>query len=326
MAYDPYGWRSYVPVTQRRAQARREMARLRKTGVDVQPVEPRRGRKLATSFWGQAWCDHIEKFSDFANRLPRGRTYVRNGSVCHLEVREGAVQAIVSGSELYEVEVGIDPLPQRKWQAVKRRCAGRIGSLLELLSGRLDASVMKVVTDRDDGLFPAPREIHLACDCPDWAKLCKHLAAVLYGIGARLDERPELLFRLRGVDHQELAQVDAGSMTRKRGTRRRLADTDLSDVFGVEIDQAPPPSKPKPFRPIGKSVAALRKKLALSKTEFARLLGVSPASIANWERTRGRLNLQQRSIRALEAAMELGRDDARARLLREKASPGVADA
>jgi uncharacterized Zn finger protein len=298
------------------------MARLCATGVDVQPVEPRRGRKLATSFWGQAWCDHIEKFSDFANRLPRGRTYVRNGSVCHLEVREGAVHAIVSGSDLYEVEVGIDPLPQRKWRAVRRRCAGRIGSLLELLSGKLDASVMKVVTDRDDGLFPAPREIHLTCDCLDRAKLCKHLAAVLYGIGARLDERPELLFLLRGVDHQELAQVDAAAVTRKRGTRRRLADADLSDVFGVEIDQTPPPRKPKPFRPTGKSVAALRKKLALSKMEFARLLGVSPASIANWECTRGRLNLQQRSMRALKAAMEAGQEDARARLLREAGDDG----
>jgi len=339
MAYDPYGWRPYVRVAQRRARAGRELARLRAAGVDIQPVEPRRGRKLATSFWGEAWCEHVEKFSDFASRLPRGRTYVRNGSVCHLDVREGEVQAIVSGSDLYNVEIRIDPLPQRRWRAVQRKCAGRIGSLLELLSGRLDASVMEVVTDRDAGLFPSPAEIHLACDCPDWAKLCKHAAAVLYGVGARLDARPELLFVLRGVDREELIQVAPGALARagaNGGKGRRLAHADLSQVFGVEIEQAPVPPSPKrkpkpkpkpkkaqakrasaatsrrakqePIRPTGRTVAALRESLGLNKSQLARLLGVSPVSISNWERARGRLKLQERCLRSLMTAIELATD------------------
>lgn len=233
-----YGWKPYVPVAVRRARSLKKMDKLRKKGHCIQPVEIQ-GRKIARSFWGQAWCEHLEKYSDFENRLPRGRTYVRNGSVCHLEMAEGAVKAMVSGSELYNVEIEIKKLPAKKWREVKARCAGQIGSLLELLQGRLSESVMAVVTNRDTGLFPSPAEIKLHCSCPDWAVMCKHVAAVLYGVGARLDEKPELLFVLRGVDHEELITVDAdtaaiSTLSSPHGGRH-IAENDLSDVFGIEM-------------------------------------------------------------------------------------------
>ena len=176
-----YGWRPYVPVAVRRARALKEMARLRKKGVPVEEVRPR-SRKITETFWGRAWCDHLERFSDYANRLPRGRTYVRNGSVCHLEIRKGTVTAKVIGSELYEVSVKVRKLSKDKWRSLKKRCARGVSSLLELLQGKLSSSVMKVVTDSKGGLFPLPREIRLECSCPDWATTCKHVAAVLYGV------------------------------------------------------------------------------------------------------------------------------------------------
>ena len=199
-----YGYRPYVPVAKRRANALVEMNKLsKKKGVNVQPVRVE-GRTIARTFWGKAWCEHLEKFSDYENRLPRGRTYVRNGSVCHLEIQKGKIVAKVSGSELYDIEVKIKTLPEAKWKNLKARCAGGVGSLLELLQGKMSNEVMTLVTDRDNGLFPLPSEIDLDCSCPDWADMCKHVAAALYGIGARLDEKPELLFHLRGVDHTEL--------------------------------------------------------------------------------------------------------------------------
>jgi len=228
--------------------AQKEMAKLRKRGVDIQPIEID-GLKIARTFWGRAWCDHLESFSDFANRLPRGRRYVRNGSVCHLKIAKGRVNAIVSGSDLYKIEVKITPLAPKKWTQVKRRCAGQIGSLLELLQGKLSSSVMGVVTDRGEGLFPAPREISLDCDCPDWATMCKHVAAVLYGVGARLDEQPELLFLLRGVDHEELISAEAvvDDVTGRRGRRKRVAPGELADVFGIDLagDPSEPPAAAK---------------------------------------------------------------------------------
>ena len=232
-----YEWRPYVPVPVRRARALKKLEKLRKKGLDIQPVEIN-GRKIARTFWGEAWCDHLEKFSDFANRLPRGRTYVRNGSVCHLDIKQGVVKAMVSGSELYNVTVAIKKLPKKKWREVKSRCRGQIGSLLELLQGRLSKSVMAVVTDRDKGLFPLPREIGLECSCPDWAVMCKHVAAALYGVGARLDEKPELLFLLRGVDHEELIKAEADmtvAVTGKAGKRRRIAADEIPDVFDIEM-------------------------------------------------------------------------------------------
>jgi uncharacterized Zn finger protein len=241
MPYYGDRWPKYVPVAQRRRIALRKMDQLRKKGVHVQPVEIE-GRTIARTFWGKAWCDHMESLGDFESRLPRGRTYVRNGSVCHLEIKKGHISAIVSGSSLYTIDVKISTLPTAKWNRIKSRCVGQIGSLIELLQGSLSAGVMEIVTDRDDGLFPSDSEIHLNCDCPDWADLCKHLAAVLYGIGARLDQQPDLLFALRGVKHAELIDVrmdNAVASTTGRGGRRRKVDSgDLGDLFGIDLDEA----------------------------------------------------------------------------------------
>ena len=329
-----FGWSPYVPVAVRRARAARKMDKLRKKGMDIQPVEIA-GRKIAHSFWGKSWCGHLEKFSDFANRLPRGRTYVRNGSVCHLEIKEGAIKAIVSGSELYNVEVKITELLKKKWNLLKKRCAGNIGSLLDLLEGKLSKGIMTIVTDRQEGLFPLPKEIRFTCDCPDWAHMCKHVAAVLYGVGARLDERPELLFVLRGVNHEEMitAGADLAAVTGERGgKRRRLASGELSEVFGIEMTEpersgsrsrkkkkakgsgtkrGKTASRKKPIpAATGRVVASLRGRFDMTQSEFARLLGVSVPTISNWENTRGKLNLQARTLAAWKRAACLSKSAA----------------
>ena len=232
------GWAPYVSVAQRRRDAEKKLASLRKKGMNVQPVVIN-GRKIANTFWGAAWCDHLESFSDYESRLPRGRTYVRNGSVVHLGIVKGKVEARVSGSELYTVQVDIKSLTAAKWKAIKQQSAGKIGSLLELLQGKLSDQVMLIVTNRKEGLFPQSKEIAFKCDCPDWAGMCKHIAAVMYGIGVRLDTSPELLFTLRGVDHQELIAIDAEaalSSAARSGKAKRIDARDLSDVFGIDLD------------------------------------------------------------------------------------------
>ena len=213
-------WGRYVPVAERRAKARREMDKLRKKGKNIQPVTID-GRTIARSFWGKGWCDHLESFSDYANRLPRGRTYVRNGSVCHLDIRPGRIEAIVSGSELYHIDIRIKELQAATWTSIKNTCSGHIGSMLELLQGKLSDQVMAIVTDRHHGLFPQPGEIALDCSCPDWAGMCKHVAAVLYGVGSRLDSQPELLFLLRDVDAQELIAAEMALPDAAAGVPRR---------------------------------------------------------------------------------------------------------
>ena len=270
-----YGFRPYVSVAKRRARALREMGKLRKKGVSVQPVEID-GRTIARTFWGAAWCEHLESFSDFDNRLPRGRTYVRNGSVCHLKIAPGKIEAIVSGSELYDLEIRIDPLPKRKWREICSRCAGKVGSLLGLLAGKLSEDVMSVVTDRREGLFPLPDEIHFQCDCPDWASMCKHVAAVMYGVGNRLDARPELLFTLRRVNQEELISTDGSVEAVVAGTgsasgRRTLRDDQLGEVFGIDLgdDEGGPPPAPVPDDPPGKAGSGTKRRASPRKTPRA---------------------------------------------------------
>jgi len=230
-------WRPYVPAYERRRNAEREMAKLRKAGRPVSPVEIA-GRKIAVTFWGQAWCENLERYSDFENRLPRGRTYVRNGSVIDLRIAPGKVEALVSGSEIYQVVVKVLPVPKARWNAIRKDCAGGIESLVELLQGRLSRGVMERICREKGGLFPAPAELSFSCSCPDWAVMCKHVAAALYGIGARLDERPALLFKLRKVDETDLiANAGKGMRLAKRTPKgvKILVGRDLSELFGLEI-------------------------------------------------------------------------------------------
>ena len=233
-----YGWRPYVSVAQRRAKAQRYAAKLAKGGRQLKPVEIA-GRKIASTYWGSAWCDNLESYSDFANRLPRGRTYARNGSVIDLQIDGGQITAIVSGSEIYKVRIDIASLPKPQWKAITRDCAQSIDSLMDLLQGRFSQGVMERLARQKDGLFPRPKDIKLKCSCPDWAGLCKHLAAVLYGVGARLDSEPELLFTLRKVDHLELVgrAVDAANLDQALGDGNgSLVGEDLSAMFGIDLD------------------------------------------------------------------------------------------
>jgi hypothetical protein len=239
-----YDWRPYVPVHVRRKKAAREMDRLLKKGHAVSPVVIA-GRAIAKTFWGQSWCRNLERYSDYSNRLPRGRTYVRNGSVVDLQIGPGKVTARVAGSSLYEVRVEVSPVPKARWAALCKDCAGGIDSLVELLQGRLSKGVMERICAERKGLFPSPAEIEFDCSCPDWASMCKHVAAVLYGVGARLDARPELLFALRRVDQKDLI-ARAGKdlpLTRKGPAAGKvLPDGGLSEMFGIELAA---PAKPR---------------------------------------------------------------------------------
>jgi uncharacterized Zn finger protein len=232
-----YGWKPYVSAAERRRKAEKAAARARKAGGNLSPVAASRGA-IAKTFWGKAWCDNLERYSDYDNRLPRGRTYVRNGSVIDLKITEGGVQAQVLGSSLYRVAVNVVAVPRKQWQSIGADCAGSIDSMVELLQGRLSKAVMERICKPNVGLFPTPKEIEFDCSCPDWASMCKHVAAVLYGVGARLDEQPELIFALRGVDAKDLvAQAGAGlPKSKQRPSAGKVLDgVLLADVFGIEM-------------------------------------------------------------------------------------------
>lgn len=245
MSYD-FAWQPYVSVAEKRRRAEREVAKLKKRGHAITPVQVE-GRKIARSFWGQSWCTNLERYSDFENRLPRGRTYVRNGSVVDLQISKGEVAAMVAGSNLYKIKIAIAPVKTARWKAICRDCAGSIDSLVELLQGRLAKGVMDRVCREGDGLFPLPGEIRLTCSCPDWANMCKHVAAVLYGIGARLDEEPQLLFVLRGVDENELIAGAGQDLPLSKAlprTAKVLDDSVVAALFGIEIDTTVGPDIP----------------------------------------------------------------------------------
>ncbi len=261
--YDDY-FQDYIPVSQRIANAV-EFADeiLEGKGRARSPIEIK-GNKIAKTFWGQSWCKHLESYSDYSNRLPRGRTYVRNGSVVDLHITAGNISAVVGGSDTYQIDISISPLKPAHWKSIRTDCSSSIESLLDLLGGKLSDGVMHRLTDKKNGLFPSPREISMDCSCPDGARLCKHLAAVLYGIGARLDQEPQLLFLLRGVDHTELIgeAVASENLDNAFGTASGdFADADLGAMFGIELDSVA--ATPKPV--VSKKRSSTKKQAAKKK-------------------------------------------------------------
>jgi len=257
-----YNWQPYVPVAQKRANAVQYVNK--KLGKKANPINLE-GKKIAKTFWGIAWCDNLESYSDFENRMPRGRAYIRNGSVVHLEIGKGVVRSYVAGSNTYKIEVKIDPLKPAAWKRLKKKCAGEIASVVELLQGKLSKNVLAIVTDKNEGLFPSPKEIKLDCSCPDWAVMCKHVAATLYGVGALLDKSPELFFKLRGVDHLELIETSVAVPSSKTDSET-LDSESLEGIFGVELATSLE-DKPIPKKKATKKSSKSSKKAAKKATK-----------------------------------------------------------
>ncbi len=246
-------WAPYVPVGQKIAKGHAAAKKLAaKEGRAASPVKLD-GKKIAKTFWGLKWCENLERYQDISNRLPRGATYVRNGSVTDLVIEPGRVRAIVGGSEAYTIKIEIQTLKPAVWKAIGQDCAQSIDSLLDLLQGRFNEGVMQRLTQADGGLFPHSNEIKMSCSCPDYATVCKHVAATFYAVAARLDTQPELLFKLRNVDHLELIRqaTTAANLDQAFGAAdgSTLSDGELGDIFGIEMETPSPRAgkrSPKP--------------------------------------------------------------------------------
>lgn len=228
-------WWNYEDAKAKKARLQREIAKREKRGERFEVLDaPAGNKKLCTTFWGQAWCRHLESYQQYESRLPRGRSYLRQGKVYNLTIEAGTISAVVAGSELYETAIHIQSLPKQRWQSIVQAGAGQVSSMLDLLAGKLGEGLLQLLSDPDDGLFPEPKEIRFDCSCPDFADMCKHVSAVLYGVGVKLDSQPALLFTLRQVDQAELLADASTSALTDLGTAE-LADTDLSALFGIDL-------------------------------------------------------------------------------------------
>jgi uncharacterized Zn finger protein len=243
----------YVSVAEKKASATKKRNMLKKKDPSIQPVIIQ-GRTLAKTWWGKAWNDNLTKYADFENRVGRGRSYLRHGAVLDLKIRAGEVSALVQGGdyEPYDVQIVIQKISKSTWNDIKLLCVGKIDSLQELLHGKFPKVLADVFTSKDSGLFPTPKAINFSCSCPDWASMCKHVAAVLYGIGTRLDDDPMLFFKLRGVNGNDLVAQAVKENTNqlleraKKKSERVMDDIDISDVFGIDMESAPDKSTEKP--------------------------------------------------------------------------------
>jgi uncharacterized Zn finger protein len=278
-----YGFPEYVPVAQKRARAAQKLQALKKKDPGIQPVAIQ-GSALARTWWGKSWNQNLERYADYSNRIGRGRSYVRHGAVLDLKIAPGKVRALVQGSQAspYQIEIKIKPLDQKNWARLRKSAQGQLDSLADLLAGKFPKSLQELFFAKGSGLFPEPREISFSCSCPDWAYMCKHVAATLYGVGARLDEAPGLFFKLRKVEVGELVSQAVKSTTRKLLTRARvksarvIEDADVAEVFGIELED----QGRKGSRPAKKKAAAKTPKRKAARGKPARAAAPRPKARA----------------------------------------------
>ncbi|MDR3239348.1 MAG: SWIM zinc finger family protein [Clostridiales bacterium] len=238
-----WGFDEYVPVAEKRAKAQKQIEKLRKKNAGIKPVIVE-GNKVVKTWWGIAWIKNLESYADYANRIGRGRAYVKNGFVLDLQLEEGLITGLVQGSQAkpYDISISIAPLSKEKWQKIVSAYGHSVASLEALAEGRFPQELSDSFMAQGS-LFPSPREIQLSCSCPDWANMCKHVAAVLYGVGARFDADPLLFFKLRGIPFKELlkksVQEKMNNMLKNANqkTSRMIDETavDVSGLFGIEI-------------------------------------------------------------------------------------------
>lgn len=235
-----WGDYEYVPVAKKRQDAQKALEKLKKIRPDIRPVVIT-GNKVAKTWWGNAWNKNLEAYADFSNRIGRGRAYVRNGFVLDLQIDAELVTAIVAGSgrNPYNVTIEIKALSSAKWKKITEVCGRSIANIDQLAQGKFPEELEILFTQKGEGLFPSPKEIEFSCDCPDWADMCKHVAAVLYGVGARLDEDPTLFFKLRNIEIEALIKksieekMDNMLKNFENKTQRVIADADISGLFGI---------------------------------------------------------------------------------------------
>ncbi len=242
MAY--WNYAPYVSVGERRAKAERKIKQLKKKNPNIKPIVIS-GNTLAKTWWGKSWNKNLERYADYSNRIGRGRSYVRHGSVLDLQIKPGKIEALVQGtrSAPYQVDIHIKAIKKTNWVKIKKACEGKLESLQELLTGKFPEGLADIFMAQGEGLFPTPQEIEFNCSCPDWAYMCKHVAAALYGIGARLDENPTLFFELRNAEIGDLVTQAVEDKTKKlldkakRKSSRVMEDADLGDVFGIVMEE-----------------------------------------------------------------------------------------
>ena len=264
----------YVTVAKKKAKAAKKLKQLRKKNPDIKPIVLE-GSKIAKTWWGKSWNSNLEHYADYSNRIGRGRSYVRHGAVLDLQINSGKVESLVQGtrSKPYSVIIKIKAVNKNTWKHIKAACEGKLDSLQELLAGKFPKALGEIFTIQGKGLFPSPKEIDFSCSCPDWAYMCKHVAATLYGIGARLDDDPGLFFKLRKVKMKYLVTQAVEDKTRKllkkakTKTARVIADSNLADVFGIDMEETLASSKKKAKAPKARSK---RKKTLISESKKAK--------------------------------------------------------
>lgn len=275
MAY--WGYPRYVSVGEKRAKAERKLKQLRKKNPAIHPIVIA-GSAIAKTWWGKSWNLNLERYADYSNRIGRGRSYVRHGAVLDLLITPGQVKSLVQGSRAkpYSVIIKIKGIGKNIWKNMKAACAGKLDTLPALLAGQFPKALGEIFTARGEGLFPSPKEIEFDCSCPDWAYMCKHVAATLYGIGARLDEDPGLFFKLRKVKVDDVIQQTVKDQSDKllkkaeKASARTIAESDLSGMFGIDMEENIDFDSPKTAKKVSDAGKTLPKAAKRTKTKASK--------------------------------------------------------
>ncbi len=246
-SYDWNGYGPYVSKAEKIQKALKTREKMAKKGVVLDPVIVEE-RTISRTWWGQSWIQNLERYADYSNRLPRGRSYLRNGSILDLKIDSNKITALVTGSRSkpYKIGITIKSISKSAEAVLMKKGRESLDSMHSLLAGDFPPELKEEFFKQGSGLFPSPKEISIDCSCPDWATMCKHVAGALYGVAVRLDEKPELFFTLRGIDIKPFVVSVAKEESKKLLQKSKIlssrvlssdeSDDDMAELFGIALE------------------------------------------------------------------------------------------
>lgn len=191
--------------------------------------------------WGQRFLQALEQGLE-PKRLARGRQYSASHRVPdwawtggHLRFsgkNRGTAYYGMNEPIRFEGHIEISPLPGCLWQAVIPELGNQAGFIARLLLNEIPDSLESHLQARGHSLIPGRygEDLQATCSCPETESPCRHVAAVLVALAARIDQTPLLLFELRGLNRATLAA--------------RLEDTVLGGIVATALSD--PSVEPEP--------------------------------------------------------------------------------
>lgn len=204
--------------------------------------KPTRARAKAKGARSTAadWLTDLAFAQADSGRMSRGRGYYQGGHVINVEFASGAITAKVIGSQPqpFSVAIMFPPRTDPQLARLPDLISQLDGGIQAVRSGQFSPDMLKI-------LFGGhPYKARYYCDCPDKAKVCKHIVATMMAAADRVAADPGLVFQLRGLNLADMRLPK--QLTKSAGSAGSVPPTPKTSASAGSAESAKRAEAPSP--------------------------------------------------------------------------------